>query len=46
MMSHSSAGGDGTSDVSRVQSRTLRRRRTISKMKRRVWFTAKRRILV
>ena len=46
MISYSSTGGGETSEVRRVQSRTLRRRRTISKRRRRVWFIAKRRVLV
>ena len=45
MMSYSSIGGSETSEVRRVQSRTLRRRRTISKRKERM-FIAKRRVLV
>ena len=47
MMGYSSTGGGETSDeVRRVQSRTLRRRRIISKRKERMLFTAKRRVLV
>ena len=46
MMSYNSTGGGETSEVRRVQSGTLRRRRTISKRKERMLFIAKRRVLV
>ena len=46
MMSYSSTGGGETSEVRRVQSRTLRRRRTISKRRRMMSFIAKGRVLV
>ena len=45
-MSYSSTGGGETSEVRRVQSRTLRRRRTISYRRGRMWFITKRRVLV
>ena len=46
MMSYSSTGGGETSEVRRVQSRTLRMRRTISKRKDRMLFIVKSRVLV
>ena len=46
MMSYSSTDGGETSEVRRVQSRTLRRRRIISRRRMMMSFIAKGRVLV
>ena len=46
MVSYSRTGSGETSEVRRVKSRTLRRRRTTKNTRERMLFIAKRRILV